>query len=49
MSSNVSTLDVFLYDELVGTITNVGNDRSLFALTQDYIEDTDRWNIESWL
>ena len=42
MSSNVSTLNVFLYDELVGTITNVGNDRSLFALTQDYIEDTDR-------
>ncbi|MBV1870710.1 MAG: type II toxin-antitoxin system HipA family toxin [Gammaproteobacteria bacterium] len=42
MSSNVSTLNVFLYDELVGTITNVGNDRSLFALTQDYIEDTER-------
>jgi len=42
MSSNVSTLNVFLYDELVGTITNVGNDRSLFALTQDYIENTDR-------
>ncbi len=42
MSSNVSTINVFLYDELVGTITNVGNDRSLFALTQDYIEDTDR-------
>jgi serine/threonine-protein kinase HipA len=41
MSSNVSTLNVFLYDELVGTITNVGNDRSLFALTQDYIENTD--------
>jgi serine/threonine-protein kinase HipA len=45
MSSNVSTLNVFLYDELVGTITNVGNDRSLFALTQDYIEDTDRWTL----
>ncbi|HCH31777.1 MAG TPA: kinase [Oceanospirillaceae bacterium] len=42
MSSNVSTLNVFLYDELVGTITNVGNDRSLFALTQDYIENSDR-------
>jgi len=42
MSSNVSTLNVFLYDELVGTITNVGNDRSLFALTQDYIEDANR-------
>ena len=42
MSNNVSTLNVFLYDELVGTITNVGNDRSLFALTQDYIENADR-------
>jgi serine/threonine-protein kinase HipA len=42
MSSNVSTLNIFLYGELVGTITNVGNDRSLFALTQDYIEDNDR-------
>ena len=42
MSSNVSTLNVFLHDELVGTITNVGNDRTLFALTQDYIENTDR-------
>lgn len=42
MSSHVSTLNVFLYDELVGTITNVGNDRSLFALTQDYIENADR-------
>lgn len=42
MSSHVSTLNVFLYDELVGTITNVGNDRSLFAMTQDYIENADR-------
>jgi serine/threonine-protein kinase HipA len=42
MSSNVSTLNVFLYDELVGTITNVGSDRSLFALAQDYIENADR-------
>jgi len=42
MTSNVSTLNVFLYDELVGTITNVGSDRSLFALAQDYIENADR-------
>jgi len=38
----MSQLNVFLYDELVGTITNVGNDRSLFALTPDYIENADR-------
>ena len=42
MSSNVSTLNVFLHQELVGTITHVGNDRSLFALTQNYIEDANR-------
>ena len=40
--SNVSTLNVFLYDELVGTITNVGNDRSLFAFTEDYVVDAER-------
>ena len=40
--SSVSTLNVFLYGELVGTITNVGNDRSLFAFTQSYIEDAAR-------
>jgi len=40
--SNVSTLNVFLYGELIGTITNVGNDRSLFAFTEDYIENTER-------
>ena len=40
--SNVSTLNIFLYDELVGTITNVGNDRALFAFTEDYIEDAQR-------
>lgn len=42
MMSSVSTLNVFLYDELIGSITHVGNDRSLFAFTQNYIEDTAR-------
>ena len=37
--SNVSTLNVLLYDELIGTITDVGSDRSLFAFTESYIED----------
>ena len=40
--SNVSTLNVFLYGELIGTITHVGNDRSLFAFTEDYINDDAR-------
>jgi serine/threonine-protein kinase HipA len=42
MMSNVSTLNVFLYDELIGTITNIGSDRSLFAFTEGYIEDAER-------
>ena len=40
--SNVSTLNVLLYGKLIGTITDVGGDRSLFAFTQEYIEDSER-------
>ena len=40
--SNVSTLNVLLYGKLIGTITDVGGDRSLFAFTQEYIEDVNR-------
>lgn len=37
--SKVSTLNVFLRDDLVGTMTHVGGDRTLFAFTEDYIEN----------
>ena len=40
--NNVSTLNVLLYGKLIGTITDVGGDRSLFAFTQEYIEDSER-------
>ncbi len=40
--SNVSTLNVLLYGKQIGTITDVGGDRSLFAFTQEYIEDSER-------
>ena len=40
--SNVSTLHVLLYGELVGTITDVGSDRSLFAFTESYMADQNR-------
>jgi len=40
--SSVSTLNVLLYGELIGTITDVGSDRSLFAFTESYIEDQNR-------
>ena len=32
MTNYVSTLNVLLYGEPIATITNVGNDRTLFAL-----------------
>lgn len=40
--SSVSTLNVLLYGELIGTITDVGSDRSLFAFTENYIADSER-------
>jgi len=40
--AEVSVLNVNLYDELIGTITNVGSDRTLFAFTDEYIQNPDR-------
>lgn len=42
MSNNVSTLNVLLYGKPVATITNVGNDRTLFAFTDAYVSDESR-------
>nr|WP_189483892.1 HipA domain-containing protein [Alishewanella tabrizica] len=42
MTNNVSTLNVLLYGEPIATITNVGNDRTLFAFTDSYIDDEAR-------
>ena len=42
MTNNVSILNVKLYGEVIGTITNVGHDKTLFAFTEDYIADTAR-------
>lgn len=36
---NVSTLDILLHDEPIGTLTNVGGDRTIFAFNEAYIED----------
>lgn len=38
----MSTLNVLLYGEPIATITNVGNDRSLFAFTDAYVNDESR-------
>ncbi|MEJ2064223.1 MAG: HipA N-terminal domain-containing protein, partial [Reinekea sp.] len=42
MTNNVSTLNVLLYGESIATITNVGNDRTLFAFMDSYIHDESR-------
>ena len=42
MTNHVSTLNVLLYGEPIATITNVGNDRTLFAFMDSYIYDDSR-------
>ncbi|MBV0934783.1 type II toxin-antitoxin system HipA family toxin [Marinobacterium weihaiense] len=42
MTNLVSTLNVLLHGEPVGTITNVGHDRTLFAFTDGYVNDESR-------
>lgn len=42
MTNHVSTLNVLLYGEPIATITNVGNDRTLFAFMDAYIYDDSR-------
>lgn len=42
MTNYVSTLNVLLYGEPIATITNVGNDRTLFAFMDSYIHDESR-------
>ena len=40
--SNGSVLNVNLYGEPIGTLTNLGGDRTIFAFTDEYIENPDR-------
>ncbi|MGR1583216.1 type II toxin-antitoxin system HipA family toxin [Thalassobius sp. S69A] len=40
--SSVSVLNVNLYGEPIGTLTNLGGDRTIFAFTDEYIADPDR-------
>ncbi len=42
MASNLSTLHIKLHGKIIGTITHVGHDRTLFAFTESYIEDLSR-------
>lgn len=40
--SDVSVLDVRLYDEPIATLTHIGGDRTLFAFNDAYIQDNNR-------
>ena len=40
--ASVSVLDVLLYGEPIGTLTLLPGDRSIFAFSEDYIEDGNR-------
>lgn len=40
--ADVSVLNVNLYGDMIGTLTNVGGDRTLFTFTDDYTENTER-------
>jgi len=40
--ADVAVLDVLLHGELIGTLTNVGGDRTIFAFNDAYIDDPDR-------
>jgi len=40
--TNVSVLNVMLHGQPIGTLTNVGGDRTIFAFNEDYVEAEDR-------
>ena len=42
MMNNVSVLNVKLHEEIIGTITILPNDRSIFAFSEQYIENQQR-------
>lgn len=40
--TDVTALDILLYDEPIATLTRVGDDRTFFAFNQDYIDNPQR-------
>lgn len=42
MMSDVSVLEILLYGERIGTLTNIQGDRSIFAFNESYVEDAER-------
>jgi len=46
MSNPISTLNVRLHGDFIGTITHVGHDRTLFAFTEAYLNNELRPTLE---
>ncbi len=42
MKNDVTLLEVFLYDQKIGTLTRLPGERNLFSFNQDYINDNSR-------
>ena len=40
--SEVAVLDILLYDQPIGALTNLPGDRNLFSFNQKYIDDLHR-------
>lgn len=40
--SQLEVLEIFLHDELIGTITQLSGDKNLYTFSRDYIENTKR-------
>lgn len=40
--NNFSTLDIILYDKVIGNLTRFANDRNLLTFNQEYIENSNR-------
>jgi serine/threonine-protein kinase HipA len=40
--TEVKILEIRLYDEPIGSLTDLGNDRNIFSFTDDYIANSDR-------
>ena len=40
--ADVSVLNILLHGERIGSLTNVGHDRSLFSFSESYIENENR-------
>ena len=40
--TEVATLDIFLHDAQIGTLTNIGGDRTIFAFADSYVNNSER-------